>query len=411
VFSSDTSRRQSALLVLALVWVGFAAVAIAGLRIGDEWVHFEQISRFRSGHVFDVVESLTTFPGYHGLVAGLMWLFGGESLGAARATNIAFGMLAVAMFFVLRRTLHPGDAVRATAQLSVCPPIFVYVFLAYTDVPSLALVLAATSATLKRAHVLSAALLVASIGIRQNNIVWVCMLAVLAGWPILRRIRPRSPAGARELIAVCWPYLLPALAFAALWAWRGSISFSASQASLHPDLQAHAGNVVFAAVVMCLLLPLQMMLGAKQFVARARRRPVFWLLPVAAASAFALFFEVDHPYNHVALHYNPRNAMLVAAASVGTWAWCAFGVASVLAVCGVAGTRLVRQAMGTIVPFSLLFLAGSWLIETRYLMIPLALWLASREPASDAVERATLALWLIVAVYLGYGVFAFRFML
>ena len=50
-----------------------------------------------------------------------------------------------------------------------------------------------------------------------------------------------------------------------------------------------------------------------------------------------------------------------------------------------------------------MFLAASWLVELRYVLVPLVLWLAFREHRSRPVEYATWALWLVLAVCMYVG--------
>jgi alpha-1,2-glucosyltransferase len=56
-----------------------------------------------------------------------------------------------------------------------------------------------------------------------------------------------------------------------------------------------------------------------------------------------------------------------------------------------------------------LFLAASWLIEQRYAIVPLVLWLAFREHRTRQTEYATLALWLVLAVCVMTGMLGGRF--
>ncbi|HEY0178878.1 MAG TPA: hypothetical protein VGC30_04490, partial [Dokdonella sp.] len=79
--------------------------------------------------------------------------------------------------------------------------------------------------------------------------------------------------------------------------------------------------------------------------------------------------------------------------------------------CGLMFTRLEPPRTAWLYPFAALFLAASWLIEQRYALIPLTLWLAFREPRSRRVECATLLLWLALAVYVFQGFTAGRFFL
>ena len=81
-------------------------------------------------------------------------------------------------------------------------------------------------------------------------------------------------------------------------------------------------------------------------------------------------------------------------------------VASVIfaiALCGLARTRLRPQGAIALYPVATVFLVASWLIELRYELVPLALWLALREHRDGKIEYATLALWLSLAVLMVGG--------
>ena len=82
------------------------------------------------------------------------------------------------------------------------------------------------------------------------------------------------------------------------------------------------------------------------------------------------------------------------------WLRALVGAVIVLAACGLAFTRLRPADAFWLYPFAALFLAASWLIEQRYALVPLVLWLAFREHRGRAIEVATVALWLALAVWL-----------
>jgi alpha-1,2-glucosyltransferase len=81
----------------------------------------------------------------------------------------------------------------------------------------------------------------------------------------------------------------------------------------------------------------------------------------------------------------------------------------VLAACGLGSVALRPRGAALLYPFAALFLAASWLIEQRYAIVPLVLWLAFREQRGRVQEHATLALWLILAVCVMAGVLSGRY--
>ena len=373
----------------------------------DELNHYSQIVLFRRGDWRIYTDTLTTIPGYHVLVAAILRLFGAESLNAARLVNAAFALIGIAGFHALRRRLWPGTETLATAQLLVLPILVPLFFLVYTDMLALAMLLWAAYATVTSRHLVSALLLTMLVGVRQNEVVWAGFLALLALWPIWRE---RGIAAWREILAQGLPYGVPVAAFLGFWAWNGSISLSHEQAALHPDLSLHLGNLFFALFLAGALLPLHALAGFRDFVAGARAKPWLLAIPIAVFAAFWWGFHADNPYNSVFPSYYIRNGLLIAI-DAQPIVRAGAGIAVTLAACGLAGTRLRPAAAAWLYPFAALFLAASWLIEQRYALVPLVLWLAFREQRGRAIEWATAALWLVLAVFLFCGMIAIRFFL
>lgn len=385
----------------------YCAALIASLGAplrGDELYHYAQIHLFRHGESRILDRYLTTIPGFHAAVAGAMAALGLDSPGAARAINAGFGLLAAAGFHALRRRLWPGTESIATAQFVALPILAPLFFLVYTDVLALALILWATVAALSGRHAWAGLALLGVVLVRQNDVVWAAFVLVLVAWPIL--LESRRGGALRPLLDL-WPYLLPLATFCSFWAWNGSISLSREQAAFHP-LTLRLGNPYFALLLGAALLPLQVFSGLGRFAVAVRARP--WLLwaPLAGFVLFVVGFHADNPYNAALPAHLPRNALLLKLDADPAWRVAA-GLAMVLAACGLGSVALRPRGAALLYPFAALFLAASWLIEQRYAIVPLVLWLAFREQRGRLQEHATLALWLILAVCVMAGVLSGRY--
>jgi alpha-1,2-glucosyltransferase len=409
-FHSIRSQAELAWLAVVLAWITGLLLAWPGALIGDEWIHYRQIAGVRAGDFHVMAQWLTTLPGYHVIVGIVLWAFDAGSPGAARMVNAMFGLVAIAVFHAIRGRLHPSDRVRATAQFALLPILFPFFFLAYTDVLSLTLVLGAFLCTLKGRHLLSALLVVAAIGVRQNNVIWAVFLAAWAVWPHWALRKNGTGEAVKASVGEAWAYALPCLGFLGYWWWNGSVSYSVAQSTMHPDATLHAGNVCFTLFLVALLMPLQTLEGLQAFARRARQAPGWWFLPVLTFVFFAIFFDVDHPYNRLALGANLRNQWLVAV-DAGQGAWILFGLLATASACALAAMPLVRSEGRLLWPFAYVFLAASWLIEPRYAFVPLALYLTLRKPSGTKSEAATLALWAVLAVHLAIGIFGSRFII
>lgn len=421
-FANPRSRISLGWIALGCAWGAMMALAVAGFTIGDEWVHWLQIQRFVRGdyRIFD--QWLTNIPGYHWLVTALLKPFGVDGLGWVRAITGAMTLVCAWTFFRIRHRVHPADAQRATAQFFFLPTMFVYGYMAYTDVPALLFLMGALLATLHGRHRLSAVLMIASMAIRQNNVLWIGFLALLAAWPVWCAIAdaPRTsrwePARWRrwigELLALLWPYIAAVACFCVYWAWNGSISWSTAQSqNAHPDFRPDIGNPIYLLAIAGVLFPLQIAAGWKRLAVFGTcwRGVWVWLLPVLVFGLYALLFKVHHPSN-VVVKTNVRNQWLQLVAEGGV-AWWVFGALATWGFCGLAFQRYAVPLGGLWLPFSLLFVGASWMIEMRYTIVPFVLFLALRKPEGVWAERVTLAGWIALSGWLAWNVFDRRFMI
>jgi len=393
--TNEASRIRLLAVVLGVSYVLAAVFASAGWRVGDEIVHFQQIEMFRLGdfHVLDAY--LTVIPGYHLIVAGVLRLIGADSLGAARLVNAAFGLLAIGGFLALRRAVNPASAGLASAQFVVLPLLAPFFFLVYTDVFSLAMILWATFASIRSRHLASALLLLAALAIRQTNVVWALLLMVMSA-SRQRGEQPQRPwvMWVRPLL----PYCLPVAAFLAFWCWNGSISLSKTQAILHPDFSLHIGNASLALFLVGVLFPLHAVLALRDFAAAAARRRALLLVPLIVFAVICWLFRVDHVYNFADPTLFVRNALLLAVDRSPIWR-VAYSLLASIGACVLVTTRLRPPFAVWLCPASLAALSASWLIDQRYALVPLSLWLAFREHRKPMVEWITLEFWLVLAVY------------
>ena len=406
-FASPRSRTQLAWIAVVAIWAVLGVMAWSAGLVSDEWIHFNQVSRMRAGDWLGIDPSLTMLTGLHGLVAAAMKALGAESLGAARWICALFGVAAVWTFRGLRCELAKDASALPVQQFALLPICLPFVFLVYTDVLSIAMVLGAMWLALRNRHAAAALLLLASLLVRQNNVIWAAFIAAWCLWPAMRW---RPWLSWRESVRIGLPYAGVAAVFFGYWLVHGRISVSETQSYAHPDVSFHVGNAYFGLAMLAAMMPLHLAIGVRRFVDKALAQPAWWLLPLASLVVFFALFRVDHEYNRVVPDYNLRNAFLLhldahAAANA------LFGAIATLAACALAGNGTATGRGAILLPFTAVALCAAWLIEPRYALVPIALWLAMRRQESAPVEWATLALWGALAVYLATGVFDYRFMI
>jgi len=388
-------RGRSAALLIAVAGGAVAVVLwLRGMdRHGDEGHHLRQIQAFCRGEA-RLDPKLTVPPGYHLASAALGRWIGDCSLPAMRRVNVGFGLLSVAAFLYACLALPAARPALRTLQYAALPVLVPYHFLVYTDPLALALLLLAIGLQLRSRERAAALAATASLLVRQTHVAWLVFL-VLYLW------FERPEASLRAFARRAWPACAGLAAFAVFVAVNGGVALG--------DARAHrAGLHIGNLCLLLLLVPLLFLPHVAALLWR-RRRELLRPLPLAAAAAAAaacwLGLRVEHAYNRFPGFL--RNELLMAMEAVGPRA----AAAAAAAVGGAALSleRLPRPALLALVPASLLALAPAKLIEHRYALPVLVLFLLFRRDDPPAVEAASLgwSLLLSAAVLAGLSRGAF----
>ena len=112
-------------IALALLCVGFVLVRFYDIGQGvDENMHFDQIARLARGD-WTLNPGLTMVPGFHALVAALVWAGGGATEASVRFVVFLISVSTVGAFHALGRMLQPEQAGTRTLQFALLPILFV----------------------------------------------------------------------------------------------------------------------------------------------------------------------------------------------------------------------------------------------------------------------------------------------
>jgi hypothetical protein len=401
------TRSDRSLWWLLLIWIASLVEALRAAKarqIGDELVHIPQIQSFLHGH-YVANDALTMIPGYHLLMAAVMHVLGLHSISGMRVVTSVFGLLAALIFFFIRRAVDDPRPLKRAAMFLFLPLLYPYDFLVYTDILSAALVLAAMLAVLKRCHVLPAICLCAAILVRQNNVVWVGFMALFAAWPLLQEGHWRETYVG--LVRTGIPYLLPLAMFLGYWAWNGSIALEKSQTVSHPDLQWHRGNIYFFLFLVFACFPNQVWFGVKDFLGAARQRPLLWLIPLLVLA----LAKLDGNSANVGAEHSIFHNGVIAVVRSGLGYHLLFAMMAALAACCLLYTSFAVSQGWLIYPFAAFYLSASWLIENRYSIIPLALWMSLQKSRNEKADSFVLTAWIVVSVALTHRILHGMYML
>ncbi|MDO8469257.1 MAG: hypothetical protein Q7S29_05895 [Candidatus Peribacter sp.] len=396
------------LLLIVLMYLQMKTAPL----IYDEAFHYQRITAVLQG-VFPPAGWGVMFPGYHLLTAGLLKIAGQTSIPAARMVSLLFSLSACVAAYGVARFVDRPTALLRTLQFALFPILLPYFPLIYTDTLSLSLVLFALLAALQGRRFLLGLFFLFAVLVRQNNILWAPLLfAILleaepgfrmvanrpVAWLRAAAARLRHPHALRVIIRLTAPFLLPVFGFALFVAMMGRASFSPALATAHPFPSFSLGNVFFALFLFtALFLPL--ILVRARAILLLLKRPWVLLLLAVLFILFTVGFHVDHPANSEAGRL--RDVILLAAAAGGTKGFL-FWFAGAIAVGTMLVIPLSRRSFLWIYPLSVLYLGGSWLIETRYAIVPLVLFLLLRKPNSWRTEilqfafNALLLLWVFL---------------
>ncbi len=136
--------------------------------------------------------------------------------------------------------------------------------------------------------------------------------------------------------------------------------------------------------------------GYRREIAKRLRSWWPWLSLAVLFPLFWLGFVNDHPHNTERADFFLRNAILIYFSSTALRKLLFFLPVALACLC-VASVPMKRP-WWLLFPFTMLFLLPEWLVEQRYYLVPLSLFLLAREQSSPWSERLQTALFFIASV-------------
>lgn len=385
-----------------------SAAAVFLLLLNDQWFfdegfHYYQIGKFIEGR-YELSERVPMLPGYHLIVSLIARSAGVKSFTSVRLISTMFSFLLLGLFFLFAKDLHRGSRDIMTLQYYFFPTIFPYFSLLFTDILSAFMVLLSIYLITKKMNKLAWLSAACGFLVRQNNIVWIAFLAI---YGYLTEFGWRLDAGrAKEYLKKNWAMLPAALLFVIFIVLNKGMAIG--DKCMHPSLKIYMGNIHFILFLYFFLFLPTNLYRFKDALGFAKKHA--WIISalVIYAALSVLFFKNDHPWNSDPFFI--RNKILMFFMSSAPLKIVFFGIcaASILLLCAV---RLARREYYLMYPFTLLYIAPSWLIEQRYYIIPFTLFMLFKEEDPKRVQYAALFTYVCLSVFIFLGIDAGRFFL
>lgn len=335
----------------------------------DERLHVNQITRFVNGD-FTFSTELSMGPGYHLLLTPF-----GRIFGTAPAT-LRFIQLFIsfAFLFVFWHTARLLDAQHAHIkflQIALSPLHFPYYFLLYTDSLNLLLLVGGFWLILKKRQYLAGLAASAAQLVRQSSIIWLGYLLLVAS----------QQTHGKKLMT----FFIGIAGFLIFVLVNGGVVTGAK--SFQPIAPSINNIVLFLFLMFVLFLPEHLM--------RIKKYVVFLPVVILGGLLFTNFFVNNHPWNQTP--YFLRNQLLI---------WFSQDVGHKLLLFSLAGIQLVALAGQPLLTFfGMLSLGFIWLVEPRYGLPFLTLYLLTRKIPSRRAAYLTLPIFLFFSLYQLWGLY------
>jgi alpha-1,2-glucosyltransferase len=371
----------------------------------DEGNHLNQIQRFVRGDT-SMNQILLMIPGYHLMVAGVVWVFKITRQEDVRGVAFIINCIAIIAAYLVSHTFDKKGSILKTIQFVFLPIIFPYYFLIYTDIVSLVCILFAYYFVSRKKYFFSGLFASLSIFIRQNNIVWLFMLYFLLYVSIYGFTSSRRAILTH--VVKGFMYYFGIIGLIIYMAVQKGISSGLFANELLGISWSLLGNIYFFLFVYAVLFFPRFIFSFRSIIVLILRKK--WILLGIALFfvVFLLTFKNDHPYNHTIWFIRNR---LLEYFSYSLWNKTMFFLGVIIGVFTLLRTPLMHKKAYIIYPFSFLYLLPLWLIELRYYFIPFTLILLLSKRSRNKVEYIQLVYMIIMSIVVFEGILRLEFFL
>jgi alpha-1,2-glucosyltransferase len=407
IYTADRALIFFWLLIAVSLLFGFNVITHLKEPIGDEGVHSYQIYKFVNGS-YEHFKHVTMLPVYHAVNALFVSLFGFTELNYLRFTNLLLSVLTIPSFLALVKIFYPQQAYIRTLQFVFIPFLFPLFFIIYTDLFSLAFVLIMIERTLKKNYKVAAVVAFFAVFIRQPNLIWVgyCCLLILLDIesPLV------SKASVTEFLKKVWPFILVILSFGMFVIWNGGVAVGDTD---QHQISLNISNFYFFLLVsFALYLPYNIArFGDVKDLLVSNK----WLIVLVIILFFVYMATYEHPhkYNTKELSFYRHNLFLHYTCDVYWLRILSYFAMAWMALSYYAAAHVSKdhKPLLLLLPVTLLSIVPLPLIEQRYYLVSLVLFIAMRPSIPEKISVLTLIYYIGVSGYVLYHISRMNFFL
>jgi len=347
----------------------------------DETIHMEQIQRFHNGD-YTLNQGITTLPGFHYIMSFFATDNIDNSVSRVRIANMIFGIITFIIFALLAKIHYQGSD-NKIFQFAFLPILFPFWGFVYTDGIALLLTLLSLLLLLNKRYYLSGLFILLSMFIRQVNIIWAALFGIIVlsnsltdNW--------EKPNKKTLLLLDLIPYIIIGIAFIVFYILNDGVAVG--------DRWAHSGNKLFMANVYFFLfihficfLPMHVS-NFNRICSYIKKNKIFSISLFILFIFLAIRFNANHPYNHIFQELFLRNKIIELIAKNGI-SRIVFFLIILYTVFSLLQTALMEKKYYFLYFFTVVILVPARLVEYRYYIIPICLFILFKKEATIKIER------------------------
>lgn len=400
----DTKTFWYVYIFIILLAIGGICLTYQKEQVVDEPIHYVQIQHFLTKD-YTMVGGLTVPPGYHAIIATIMGFLGLMSSDSARIiTTLFLTLTLIPAFYAITRSW------RKTLQFFFFPLMFIYYFLIYTDLASLLFILMAVAALHYKKYNISGLFFICSMFIRQNNIIWllygglfICIEQCIENksWKIF------DQKYIIDILKKTWTYIIGVILITIFIILNKGLVIGDRVS--HP-LGIHTTNIYYMLFMLFFMFLPSIMLRVKEMWNWGIKYSAISLLIIGGITLLALFnLSNNHWYNNQIINGSVMNTgvvhnIIMMWAVTSTTTRILFAIPIIIAVFYLIIAKLKNPLYYLIYPFAILTVITSQMVESRYYIIPFALFLTFREEGTEREEYYLLGYFILLALMMFTGI-------